>query len=274
MKPIRFFAASFVVVLISIITGPDVRGELPEPSTEYKNIYTEAITLFNEAKYEQAVTKLEEAIALDPQQVAAYNLAGASHVKLKNYDKASVAFNQILSIQPENSIAMFNYGESLFLAKNYPAAKKQFQGYLGTKGNKTNALARFKVILCDLLGGNESGALKAVQDLRPTISHPLEYYGRAALQFHAGNDEEARQYLQSAFQIYPGGMNLAFADSLVELGWLKQGEVAQIGAVNAAALQSLSTEFQPDSGEDSGAFSDKFESMLPSLDGESKEKDQ
>lgn len=246
-----------------------LKSQESPPSAEYQGKYRKAIELFNEAKYEETLSLLEQAVALEPQQTSAYNLIGAALVKLKRFDEAGAVFRKILSVQPDNAIAMFNFGESLFLAKKYPEAKQQFQAYLNTEGNKTNALARFKIILCDLLGGNEAEARQNVAKLRPTISHPLEYYGRAAVMFHDGNEEEAREYLQSAFQIYPGGMNLVFADSLVELGWLKRDEVAQIGAVNAAALQSLSSEFQPDTGnEDTGGTLDSFESLLPSLGGE------
>jgi tetratricopeptide (TPR) repeat protein len=225
------------------------------------------VNLFNEAKYDESLAKLSEAEVVDAAQVATNNLRGAVYVKQRKYAQAAEAFKAILASQPDNSIAWFNYGESQFLAKNYSQAKESFKRYLETEGNKTNALARFKIILCDILSGNVSEARKAVENLRPTISHPLEYYGRAAIEFNAGRDAEAREYLKSAFDIYPGGMNLAFADSFKELGWLKPDEVAQIGAVNAAALQSLSTEFQPSSNEGSDAYKEKFESMLPSLGG-------
>lgn len=275
MKSIRIFESSLFCLII--LFGISVNGALaqsPEPSQEYKDIYAKAMEVFGEEKYEEAIEYSEQAIALDPQMPAAYNLTGAAYVKLEQYDQAAISFQKILSIQPDNTIAMFNLGEAKFLTKDYGNAKKHFQSYLNSEGNSTNALARYKVILCDLLGGNEAGARKAVDELKPTISHPLEYYGRAALLFHAGNEVEARGYLQSAFQIYPGGINLAFSDSLVELGWLKREEVAQIGAVNAAALQSLSTEFQPEIEKDeSGALKEKFDSLLPSLGGGDDEED-
>jgi len=269
-----FIFPVFGLIIICGLAGTTAHAETPEPSEEYKQIYSSALQEFNAENYDKALTILEQTIAVDPQQTAAYNLSGAANVKLKKYEQAIDSFRKILSIKPESSIAMFNLGESLFLLKDYSQAKQYFQGYLNTEGNKTNALARYKVILCDLLGGNEAVARDAVQNLKPTISHPLEYYGRAAIQFHAGNEEEAREYLRSAFQIYPGGLNLAFADSLVELGWLKEGEVAQIGAVNAAALKSLSNEFQPEAEkDDSGTFREKFDSLLPSLGGADDEKD-
>lgn len=244
----------------------------------YQEKYRAAVDAFNKEKYTESLALLAEADTISPNQIATFNLQGAAHVKRRDFQKAAVSFRKILEKEPQNPIAFFNYGEVLFLSENYPQAKEAFIKYLGTEGNEKNALGRFKVLLCDLRMGNIQEVKAVVDNLRPTISHPLEYFARAAIEFSQNNEKEARSYVQSAFQIYPGGMNLAFADSFVELGWIGRGDVAQIGAVNAAALQSLSREFQPedDPGEDT-SFKEKFRSLLPSLGGtpgsESEEKE-
>lgn len=251
----------------------NVEGQTPgtPPSQAYQTAYSAAIQAFNENRYPEALAKLDEAEAVEPGLVSTLNLRGAIHVNQREFTKAAESFHKIIPLDPDNDVAHFNYGETLFLMKNYAQAKESFQRYLNTKGNQKNALGRFKVLLCDILGGNIEQARKTVAELRPTISHPLEYFARAALLFHAGKDEEARGYLVSAFDIYQAGMNLAFADSFVEIGWLKREEVAQIGAVNAAALQSLSNEFQPVSEGSDQSLSEKFQSLLPSLSGNKKE---
>ncbi|MEM6822415.1 MAG: tetratricopeptide repeat protein, partial [Verrucomicrobiota bacterium] len=229
-----------LVLMFSINHFVSGQSDDSPPSAEYQKLYRDALELFNKEQFDEALLKLEEASAIEPSRLATHNLKGAVYVKQKDYEKAATAFQSIIDQQPDNPIALFNYGEVLFLSGKYAQAKESFQKYRATEGNQSNALARFKVILCDLLGGNEAEAKKTVAELSPTVSHPLEYFGKAALEFHAGNEKKARTFLQSAFNIYPGGMNLAFADSFVELGWLKKGDVTQIGAVNAAALQSLS----------------------------------
>ncbi|MEM6884700.1 MAG: tetratricopeptide repeat protein [Verrucomicrobiota bacterium] len=270
MNLIRIFIAVCLTIFCSAqFSLHSSHAQAAEPTKEYIELYAKAKAEFDGENYQESLKILEEAIALEPQLVHSYNLKGAVLVKLDEYDQAAETFQQVLAIQPENVIANYNMGESFFLAEKYSQAKEQFQVYLNSEGNQTNALARYKVILCDLLGGNESAARKAVEELRPTISHPLQYYGRAAIHFHAGEEEEARSYLKSAFNIYPAGLNLAFSSSFLELGWLKEGEVAEVGAVHAAGLQSLSTEFHPEiEKDDSGALREKFESLLPSLGGD------
>jgi len=254
-------------VMLCLFVADYALAENALPSREYRETYVKAMQVFGEGKYEEAMKLAREAVVLDPAQASAYNLLGATQVKLRQPQEAVASFQKILSLQPENSVAVFNLGEAYFLLKNYSEAKKYFESYLKTEGNATNALARYKMILCDLLGGREAAARETVLGLKPTISHPLEYYGRAALLFHQGDEEQARSYLESAGKIYSPGLNLAFADSLVELGWLNRNEVAEIGAVNAAALQSLSAEFQPQNDEDSSrGLNRDIESLLPALD--------
>lgn len=252
-------------IVLGFISVCAVAQTTDPPPPAYQETYRSAVEAFNNQEYEKTLELLDQADAISPGLSATMNLQGAAHVKLRDFQKAASAFRGILQNEPQNPVALFNYGEVLFLSENYPQAKEAFSKYLGTEGNEKNALGRFKVMLCELLMGNVQQVKAEIQELRPTISHPLEYYARAAVEFSQDNEEEARKYLQSAFNIYPGGMNLAFADSFVELGWIKREEVAQIGAVNAAALQSLSQEFQPDAAENEDNFSEKFQSLLPSL---------
>jgi len=266
MKSTRIFLSLIGRVgVIFFLISWSVQAADVVPSPEYAKAYRESVVFFNELKYEEALVKVKESIALEPELTDGYNLEGACYIKLKEYEKGAESFSKILNVEPQNPIAMFNYGESLFLQKKYAEAKSLFQRYLGTEGNSKNALGRYKVILCDVLGGHVEEARKTVAGLKPTISHPLEYYARAAVEFQAGNDELARSYLKSSFQIYSGDLNLAFADSLREIGWVKDGEVAQFNTVNVAGLESLSSEFQPEAEEDSAVVGKQLNSLLPSL---------
>ncbi|MGF1677972.1 MAG: tetratricopeptide repeat protein [Candidatus Methylacidiphilales bacterium] len=267
---ILIFRIALLCVGVGLMIPSSLKAQnTPAPSPEYQAAYGKAIEAFNEQRLEDTLKHLDEAERFSPGEISSLNLKGAVLVRQKKIDEAAEAFKQILVRQPDNAIAMFNYGEALFLSKKYTEAKEQFIKFMKAPNNNNNALARFKVILCDLLGGNEAEARKTVEALRPTISHPLEYFGRAAILFHQKNDAGAREYLQSAFNIYNPGMNLAFADSFVEIGWLGREEVAQIGAVDATSLQSLSQEFQPTS-DGSGARKEQLEALLPSLSGEKK----
>jgi|GEM_PF-754432 len=239
-------------------------AEVP-PSAEGQAVYAEALQLMNQGKVDEALAKLAAMPAADASHSAVLNLKGALSVRKKDYPAAAAAFGKILEANPKNTIAHFNLGEVHFLQKDYPKAKALFTRFLQEPGNSQNALGRYKVFLCDLLGADPSAAAKTLADLEPTISHPFYYFANAAQAFKTGQADKAREYIQSAFGIYPGGLNAAFADSMVELGWLKPEEIAQIGAIDSAALQSLSSEFRPEKAGPTPepAAPTGFENLLP-----------
>jgi tetratricopeptide (TPR) repeat protein len=248
-------------------TAETEAAETP-PSEAMQAVYAEALQLMNQGKIDDALAKLASGPAAEGDHSAVLNLKGALHVRKKDYPTAAAAFGKILEKSPNNAVARFNLGEVHFLQKNYPKAKEFFGQFLKEPGNSQNALARYKIFLCDLLGADPAAATQTLKGLEPTISHPFYYYANAASAFKAGRESAAREYIQSAFGIYPGGLNAAFADSLVELGWLKQEEIAQIGAIDSAALQSLSSEFRPEAaapGAGAPAAPDAlgFENVLP-----------
>lgn len=218
------------------------------PSEATQKIYAEALQLMNQGKVKEGLAALQGLPAADAEHTAVLNLKGALLVRNRDFDGAAAAFGKILERDPKNTVAKFNLGEVNFLRKDYAKARELFRAFLGEPGNSQNALGRYKVFLSELLGADPASARKTLRELEPTISHPFYYFAHAAVEFHEGRPEAAREYIQSAFGIYPGGLNAAFADSMVELGWLKPEEIAQIGAIDAAALESLSSEFRPEAG--------------------------
>jgi tetratricopeptide (TPR) repeat protein len=234
----------------------------PAPSAESQRLYGEAIGLMNQGNMDASLKKVDELLVKEPDNMAGLNLRGAVLVRKKDYEGAEASFGRILAIDSQNSVAHFNLAEVSFLRKDYAKAKVHFSHFMGVKGNEQNALGRYKIFLCDLLGTDPSPAMTLLETLEPTISNPFYYFAHAAAEFKQQRPEKGREFIKSAFGIYPGGMNAAFADSLVELGWVNQEEVASIGAIDASALNSLSTEFQPD--KDAGPpTSLGFENVLP-----------
>jgi tetratricopeptide (TPR) repeat protein len=258
-NPSGFWALSLFFLLTPFPASAETP---PAPSIESQRLYSEAIGLMNEGNMDSSLKKVDEMLAKEPDNLAGLNLRGAVLVRKKDYEAAEASFARILAIDSKNSVAHFNLAEVSFLRKDYAKAKGHFTHFMEVKGNEQNALGRYKIFLCDLLGSDPSPAMKLLETLEPTISNPLYYFAHAAAEFKQQRPEKGREFIQSAFGIYPGGMNAAFADSMVELGWIKQEEVASVGAIDASALNSLSTEFQP--AKDAGPpTSLGFENVLP-----------
>jgi tetratricopeptide (TPR) repeat protein len=77
-------------------------------------------------QYKKAVASLEETVQMFPGYAAAYiNLAdGLLHVK--QFDRAAVALQRALELEPNNDIARYNLGVAYLAAKNKSAALEQY----------------------------------------------------------------------------------------------------------------------------------------------------
>ncbi|NJK90675.1 MAG: tetratricopeptide repeat protein [Blastochloris sp.] len=269
-------AMMVLVTWLGCVNGLSAQDAAKEPeySEAFKEAYGAAINHFNQNQLDEALKKLEEAEKLQSGLSETLNLRGAILVRMKKLEEAAATFQKLVQQDPKNPIPVFNLGESFFLQKKYAESKKHFQAFLAMPDTSTNALGQYKVFLCDLMLGNKAEVDKTINSLRPSPVSPLYYFVNSAVNFKAGNTEEARGYVASAFNIYPGGMNSAFADSFIELGWLTQEEVGQVGVVDAAALKSLSQENAPSQATNAGGASGplSLDALLPDLDGKSPKK--
>jgi hypothetical protein len=65
-----------------------------------------------------------------------------------------------------------------------------------------NGLVRFKILLCQLLLGQDEEAQKTARSLVPAGSTPAWYYAQAMLARKAGDEASARKHLDAAKAIY------------------------------------------------------------------------
>jgi choline-sulfatase len=61
-----------------------------------------------EGRIDEAVAKVQRALASDPEIIEAYNMLGNLHVKAARYDKAIAAYRKALSIDPDDQAAVFS----------------------------------------------------------------------------------------------------------------------------------------------------------------------
>lgn len=191
---------------------------------------TESQKFIDQKKYENALEVLQMAQRQYPDRHEIANLVGVLHIELEQYQEAERVMRELLSVAPEFAGAHFNYGELYFKQKNYPEARKYFQRSMDIKGTDQTAVNSFKLFLCDLLTGMTMVEDAPFLTSSADVGHPLAYYARAALYFHAGDEEEAQTWLQSAKSIYPLRKNLVYMDSMVTLGWVAEEDFDQMQA--------------------------------------------
>jgi len=61
-------------------------------------------------KYKEAVQTLQRAKTMDPKNIKVYNLMGWAYIHLKQYDKSSMIFQEVLKLDPKNEMANANLG--------------------------------------------------------------------------------------------------------------------------------------------------------------------
>jgi tetratricopeptide (TPR) repeat protein len=61
-------------------------------------------------KYKEAIKALSRAKKMDPENIKVYNLLGWAYIHLKEYDKSSMIFQEVLKMDPKNEMANANLG--------------------------------------------------------------------------------------------------------------------------------------------------------------------
>jgi len=165
-----------------------------------------------------ALKKAEAAVALTPGNSAALNAKGAVLVELKRYDEAAKVLAAAVANDPQNFPAQFNQAEILSLQKKYAEAGEQFAALKSHFGDLP--VLKYKIFLCDLLGGREEDAREALRDLRYPSDGAAWYFAHIADDLKVGNRAEAKKLLAAAEAIH-GDETFTYRETLEDIGLLK-----------------------------------------------------
>src|SRR5436309_1006478 len=192
---------------------------------------------------------IDDADAADPNQAATLNLRGEILLEQKQFDQAEAEFKKALKADSRFRQAQFNLALVPLKKKDYATARDRFEALLSkTGGEKSEAaqLIKFNVYITWLLEGNDSRAQKLMEQFQFTGDTPALYYAQAAWEFRHNNPTKATDWITSAKKIYSPALNVVFADSFYDLGWLQSPVLATSTAPAAEAATAL-TEAQTES---------------------------
>ena len=195
-----------------------------------------------------ALKLLDEAEVADPNQPPYLNLRGEVLMEQKNFDQAEALFRKALKADPKFREAQFNLAQIPFKKKEYTKARDRLEAlFAATPGgdkNQAAQLIKFKIFMTLLLEGKDSRAQKMMDQFQFTGDTPALYYAQAAWEFKHDNAGKANDWITSARKIYSLALNLVFADSFYDTGWLQNPasteEVASAKAA-VAATESAGT---------------------------------
>ncbi len=193
---------------------------------------------------------IDDADAADPNQAATLNLRGEILLEQKQFDQAEAEFKKALKADSRFRQAQFNLALVPLKKKDYATARDRFEALLSKTagGEKSEAaqLIKFNVYITWLLEDKDSYAQKLMEQFQFTGDTPALYYAQAAWEFKHNNPTKATDWITSAKKIYSPALNLVFADSFYDLGWLQSPALATSTAPAAEAATAL-TEAQTES---------------------------
>src|SRR2546421_8439347 len=195
---------------------------------------------------------IDDADAADPNQPATLNLRGEILLEQKQFDQAEAEFKKALKADSKFRQAQFNLALVPLKKKDYAAARDRFEALLSktSGGDKTEAaqLIKFSIYMTRLLESKDSLAQKLVEHFQFTGDTPALYYAQAAWEFKHNNPTKATDWITSSKKIYSPALNVVFADSFYDLGWMQSPALATSpapAAEAATALAEAQTEASP-----------------------------
>src|SRR5436190_8863900 len=203
---------------------------------------TEKTKAFGRSKFEQsqqalrqrdfatALKLVDEADKADANQPATLNLRGEILMQQQQFDQAETAFKKAAKLDPKLREAQYNLAQIPFKKKDYAKARDRFETLYNSTpspgGDKNQAaqIIKFKIFLTLLLEGKDSRAQKMMEQFQFTGDTPALYYAQAAWEFKHNNTAKANDWIVSAKKIYSPALNMVFADSFYDVGWLQPAQ--------------------------------------------------
>src|SRR4051794_24098120 len=190
--------------------------------------FDQAQQAFQQRDIDTARKFVEEADGADPNQAPILTLKGEVLLEQKDFDGAEAAFKKAAKIDPKFREAQYNLAQIPFKKKDYRKARDRFEALFnqtpGGDKNQASQMIKFKIFMTLLLEGQDSKAQKMMEQFQFTGDTPALYYAQAAWEFKHNNPVKANDWIASAKKIYSPALNMVFADSFYDVGWLQPAQ--------------------------------------------------
>lgn len=199
-------------------TNAAASGTLTSPAEAAKRMIVVAAQKMNANDLDGALNALTQAINLNPNSTGAYVLRASIYCQRHQFKPAEDDFNAAARLAPTNPVLKLNLVEIKFMQKEYDLARPGFASL--TKDPDMGDFAKYKVFLCDLLGGHEDQAKKELDVFNDVMGNASYYFANASWDLVHKDTEGARSWLLSASHIYPAQKFTMYGQSLRDLGYL------------------------------------------------------
>jgi len=207
--------AAISVLLVSSTSHAAEQGNLlaeVAAETRLNTTFERIVTAINDKDADQALSMIDEALKVRPDDVALRNARAAALIQSERYEEATEVLRGLLTEDPNLFQADYNSAEILFLQGKHVEARDQFERLRTKYGDMP--LLRFKILLCDAISGNNESAQTAARTFRFPTDAPAWYFAYAALAASAGNSAEARRLMDVATEIHGKDATSLFSESI------------------------------------------------------------
>jgi len=208
----------------------------PEQVEKVKKAINEASGFVGGIRLQEALQRLAEVEAIEPDLFMVHNLKGAVFTKMRLFEKARESFKKAQQLNPTSFHPKFNLAEIEFVeaadksragnaeaaTAQFASAQKMFEALVASSDDEsTRKLMQFKIVICQLKQGQNEAAEKAVKAFSYIDDEPVYYLGHAAIEFNKGDKSAAQEWLDSANRIYAAQQVTIYMDSFIEVGWVE-----------------------------------------------------
>jgi tetratricopeptide (TPR) repeat protein len=152
-------------------------------------------------EFSEALTSLDQAIALDSSQYAAYTEKGYAHRRLNQFDPAIAAFKRSIALKPTDYIAPYELGSIYNETKNYSEAERYLRQAIRNKSDYANAFEELGIV--QRRQGRYDDAISSFNEAISLDSEDSgSYMGLGDVYFYGKKD------YQKAIDAYLKGLNL------------------------------------------------------------------
>ncbi len=200
MKTLHLF---ILIAILTILTGCNqaISGGNLQPSQRSNEVAVANLELgiayMKERNYERALEKLERARQADPGYSPTYNMLALLYQTLGVNDKAEEHFKRAISLNPNDSSALNNYGRLLCQSGHGDEAIETFLKASKNPLYETPEIAIANAGTCAMSNGRMEDAERYFrQALQLNSKMPAALIQMATISFEQGNTLSARAYLQ------------------------------------------------------------------------------
>ena len=221
-----------IQLLLGIALSFSLQGQAPAPAVpqtapdpKIVAIIPEVQKLMAGSHAAEALLKLDEAVALAPENPLLYNIRGSIYTSppLQDYVKAKEAFEMAAKLSPAAFEPKFNLTELLYVQGHHADAEAAFAKLMEDfpkLREDVRHLVQFKILVCRLKQNKVAEAEKAMGAFSFMDDTPAYYFSKAAFAFQKEDKPAASEWLTKAQRIFKRKDNAVYLDTLMEAHWL------------------------------------------------------